>query len=103
MKKKGKVVRLLYVCSKQGYRKEPKVIKSYSQPITRCGCNAYMACYVEKTGKYKVVSFKMNHNHYLVRTSMKHLLKGNRELTISQKQHVDVPRCQRFQQKQPLK
>ena len=36
MKKKGKVVRLLYVCSKQGYRKEPKVIKSYSQAITRC-------------------------------------------------------------------
>ncbi|EFH41970.1 hypothetical protein ARALYDRAFT_917880 [Arabidopsis lyrata subsp. lyrata] len=49
-KKQEKVVRLLYVCSKQGYRKEPKVIKSYSQPITRCGCNAHMTCYLQKSG-----------------------------------------------------
>ncbi|CAH8262131.1 unnamed protein product [Arabidopsis lyrata] len=89
MKKKEKVVRLLYVCSKQGYMKEPKVIKSYSQPITRCGCNAHMTCYLQKTGKYKVVSFEPNHNHDLVKTPMKHLLKGNRVLSISQKQHAD--------------
>ncbi|XP_023633375.1 protein FAR1-RELATED SEQUENCE 5 [Capsella rubella] len=62
---KEKVVRLLYVCSKQGYRKEHT-----------------------KSGKYKIVSFEPNHNHDLVRTPMKHLLKGNREISVSQKQHA---------------
>ncbi|KAG7585878.1 Zinc finger PMZ-type, partial [Arabidopsis thaliana x Arabidopsis arenosa] len=88
-KKQEKIVRLVYVCSKEGYRKEPKVIKSYSQPITRCGCNAHMTCYLQNSGRYKIVSFEPNHNHDLVRTPMKHLLKGNRAISVSQKQHAN--------------
>ncbi|XP_010418903.1 PREDICTED: protein FAR1-RELATED SEQUENCE 5-like [Camelina sativa] len=87
-KKKDKVVRLVYVCSKQGYRKELEVEKSYSHPVTRCGCNAHMACYLQENEKYKIVSFEPNHNHNLVRTPMKHLLKVNREISDSQKQHA---------------
>ncbi|ESQ47733.1 hypothetical protein EUTSA_v10022007mg, partial [Eutrema salsugineum] len=63
--KNGKVVRLLYVCSKEGFRKEPKVKQSYSQTITRCGCKAHMTCYLQKTGRFKIVSFDPNHNHDL--------------------------------------
>ncbi|XP_009117177.1 protein FAR1-RELATED SEQUENCE 5 [Brassica rapa] len=40
-------------------------------------------------GKYKIVSFEPNHNHDLVKTPMKHLLKSNRAIYISQKQHAD--------------
>ncbi|XP_010507064.1 PREDICTED: protein FAR1-RELATED SEQUENCE 3-like [Camelina sativa] len=87
--KKEKVVRLRYVCSKEGYRKETNDEKSYSQPITRCGCNAHMTCYLQKNERYKIVSFEQNHNHDLVMTPMKHLLRGNRALSISQKQHAD--------------
>ncbi|XP_010445346.1 PREDICTED: protein FAR1-RELATED SEQUENCE 5-like [Camelina sativa] len=87
--KKEKVVRLRYVCSKEGYRKETNDEKSYSQPITRCGCNAHMTCYLQKNERYKIVSFEENHNHDLVRTPMKHLLRGNRALSISKKKHAD--------------
>ncbi|KAJ0266925.1 MULE transposase domain-containing protein [Hirschfeldia incana] len=41
------------------------------------------------SGRYKIVSFEPNHNHDLVRTPMKHLLKGNRSVTVSQKQHAN--------------
>ena len=80
-KEDEKVARILYVCSKEGVRKEPKV--------KRGGCKAHMACYLQSSGKYKIVSFDQNHNHDLVRTPMKHLLKENRAITVSQKQHAD--------------
>ncbi|KAJ0235483.1 MULE transposase domain-containing protein [Hirschfeldia incana] len=48
-----------------------------------------MACYLQSSGRYKIVSFEQSHNHVLVRTPMKHLLKGNRAVTVSQKQHAD--------------
>ncbi|EOA25092.1 hypothetical protein CARUB_v10018400mg [Capsella rubella] len=89
LKKKDKVVILLYVCPKEGYRKEPKVETSYLQPITRCGCNAHMTCYLQKNGRYKIVSFEVNHNHDLVRTPMKHLMKVNQKIYVSQKQHAN--------------
>ncbi|CAE6011084.1 unnamed protein product [Arabidopsis arenosa] len=88
-KKNDKVVRLLYVCSKEGFRKEPKIKTCYSQPITRCGCKAHMTCYLQRTGRYKIVSFNQNHNHDLVKTPMKHLLKGNRMFSVAQIQHAD--------------
>ena len=88
-KEDGKVARFLYVCSKEGVRKEPKVKRSYTRPVTRCGCKAHMDCYLQTSGRYKIVSFEPNHNHDLVRTPMKHLLKGNRAVTVSQKQHAD--------------
>ena len=84
-KKNEKVARILYVCSKEGIRKEPKVNRSYTRPITRCGCKAHMACYLQSSASYKIVSFDQNHTHELVRTPMKHLLKGNRAVTVSQK------------------
>ncbi|KAF2546413.1 hypothetical protein F2Q70_00021080 [Brassica cretica] len=88
-KEDEKVARIIYVCSKEGVRKESKVKRSYTRPITRCGCKAHMACYLQSSGRYKIVSFEPNHNHDLVRTPMKHLLKGNRAVTVSQKQHAD--------------
>ncbi|KAF3563726.1 hypothetical protein DY000_02016884 [Brassica cretica] len=88
-KEDGKVARFLYVCSKEGVRKELKVKRSYTRPITRRGCKAHMDCYLQTSGRYKIVSFEPNHNHDLVRTPMKHLLKGNRAVTVSQKQHAD--------------
>ncbi|XP_013584280.1 PREDICTED: protein FAR1-RELATED SEQUENCE 5-like [Brassica oleracea var. oleracea] len=88
-KEDEKVARILYVCSKEGVRKESKFKRSYTRPITRCGCKAHMACYLQSSGRYKIVSFEPNHNHDLVRTPMKHLLKGNRAVTVSQKQHAD--------------
>ena len=35
------------------------------------------------------MTFEPNHNHDLVRTPMKHLMKSNRAISISQKQHAD--------------
>uniref|UniRef100_A0A0D2ZVX2 Uncharacterized protein n=1 Tax=Brassica oleracea var. oleracea TaxID=109376 RepID=A0A0D2ZVX2_BRAOL len=88
-KKNNKLVRMVYVCSKEGLRQEPKVKKSYARPTTRCGCKARMSCYLQSNGRYKIVTFEQNHNHDLVRTPMKHLLKSNRAISISQKQHAD--------------
>ncbi|KAG7583246.1 Zinc finger SWIM-type [Arabidopsis suecica] len=42
-----------------------------------------------KTGKYKIVSFSQDHNHDLVKTPMKHLMKGNRTFSLAQTQHAD--------------
>ncbi|KAJ4876033.1 hypothetical protein Rs2_41051 [Raphanus sativus] len=84
-KKNNKLVRMVYVCSKEGFRQEPKVNISYSRPTTRCGCKARMSCYLQSNGRYKIVTFEPNHNHDLVRTPMKHLLKSNRAISISQK------------------
>ncbi|KAJ4867393.1 FAR1 DNA binding domain protein [Raphanus sativus] len=88
-KEDDKAVRILYVCSKEGVRKESTVKRSFSRPITRCDCKAHMGCYLQSSGSYKIVSFDPNHNHDLVRTPMKHWLKGNRAITVSQKQHAD--------------
>ncbi|XP_010513339.1 PREDICTED: protein FAR1-RELATED SEQUENCE 5-like [Camelina sativa] len=87
--KNNKVVRLLYVCSKEGFRKETKKKTSYSQRITRCGCKAHMACYLQRTGKFKIVSFNQSHNHDLVETPMKHFMKGNQMFSVAQTQHAD--------------
>jgi len=80
---------MVYVCSKEGLRQEPKVRKAYSRPTTRCGCKARMSCYLQSNGRYKIMTFEPNHNHDLVRTPMKHLMKSNRAISISQKQHSD--------------
>ncbi|KAG7588528.1 Zinc finger PMZ-type, partial [Arabidopsis suecica] len=42
-----------------------------------------------KTGKYKIMSFSQDHNHDLVKTPMKHLMKGNRTFSLAQTQHAD--------------
>ncbi|CAF2140477.1 BnaA02g18540D [Brassica napus] len=46
-KKNNKLVRMVYVCSKEGLRQELKVKKSYARPTTRCGCKARMSCYLQ--------------------------------------------------------
>ncbi|CAN6849589.1 unnamed protein product [Brassica oleracea] len=51
-KKNNKLVRMVYVCSKEGLRQEPKVRKSYARPTTRCGCKARMSCYLQSNGRY---------------------------------------------------
>ncbi|KAF3611573.1 hypothetical protein DY000_02047089 [Brassica cretica] len=63
-KEDEKVARILYVCSKEGVRKESKFKRSYTRPITRCGCKAHMACYLQSSGREIAV-------------------------TVSQKQHAD--------------
>ncbi|KAF8079500.1 hypothetical protein N665_1022s0004 [Sinapis alba] len=88
------VAKILYVCSKEWVRNEHKIKRSYTQPITKCGCKAHIAVKRSYTqpitnGKYKIVSIEPNHNHNLVKTPMKHLLKGNRAVNISQKRHAD--------------
>ena len=88
--KKGLITRVVYVCSKEGYRKEDKRGKSFSKPITRVGCLAHMTCRLrQSTGKFRVVSFNETHNHELVKTPMKHMLKGNRCMSKAQKAHAD--------------
>ncbi|XP_024196151.1 protein FAR1-RELATED SEQUENCE 5-like [Rosa chinensis] len=88
--KKGLVVRLVYCCSKEGYRKtKTKGETSYSVPVTRVGCKAHMSCYRQNKGKLKIVSFERNHNHELIKTPMKHMLKINRSFSKAQKEHAD--------------
>ncbi|XP_018487978.2 protein FAR1-RELATED SEQUENCE 5-like [Raphanus sativus] len=89
VKRNNKLVRMVYVCSKEGFRQEPKVNKPHSLRTIRCGCKARMSCYLQINGRYKIVTFEPNHNHDLVRTPMKHLLKSNRAMSISQKQHAN--------------
>ncbi|KAM5576773.1 protein FAR1-RELATED SEQUENCE 5-like [Rosa sericea] len=87
---KGLVVRLLYCCSKEGYRKtRTKRETSYSLPVTRVGCKAHISCYRQSNGKFKIVSFETNHNHELIKTPMKHMLKINRSFSKAQKEHAD--------------
>ncbi|KAK0588860.1 hypothetical protein LWI29_006310 [Acer saccharum] len=57
--------------------------------ITRVGCDAHMACLLQKNGNFKIVSFNASHNHDLVRTPMKHMLKINRRMSKAQKLHAD--------------
>ncbi|XP_024178689.1 protein FAR1-RELATED SEQUENCE 5-like [Rosa chinensis] len=88
--KKGLVVRLVYCCSKEGFRKtKTKGETSYSVPVTRVGCKAHMSCYRQNNGKLKIVSFERNHNHELIKTPMKHMLKINRSFSKAQKEHAD--------------
>ena len=50
---KGIVTRVIYCCSKEGFKKEIEA-KSYSQPITRVGCKAHMTCQIQKNGKFRM-------------------------------------------------
>ncbi|XP_061999190.1 protein FAR1-RELATED SEQUENCE 5-like [Rosa rugosa] len=62
---------------------------SYSQPVTRCGCQAHLTILLQKNGNFQVVSFQKSHNHALISTPMKHLLKVNRSISEAQKTHAD--------------
>ncbi|KAM1529339.1 hypothetical protein ACFX1Z_018555 [Malus domestica] len=79
----GVVTRVTYTCSRQGFRRndEPVEGTTYTQPVSRVGCEAHMTCLLKKNGKFKIVSFDANQNHTLVRTPMKHMLKINRKMS----------------------
>ncbi|KAI9191856.1 hypothetical protein LWI28_014571 [Acer negundo] len=89
--KMGLITRVSYCCSKQGYRRNNNEIEdpSYFAPISRVGCDAHMACLLQKNGNFKIVSFNASHNHDLVKTPMKHMLKINRRMSKAQKLHAD--------------
>ncbi|KAL6290824.1 hypothetical protein ACE6H2_008334 [Prunus campanulata] len=89
--KLGIVTRVTYCCSKEGHRRYDKRREkvSYSQPISRVGCEAHMTCLLQKNGSFKVTSFKGTHNHALIRTPMKHMLRINRCMSKAQKAHAD--------------
>ncbi|KAM2175072.1 hypothetical protein ACFX1Q_034515 [Malus domestica] len=50
---------------------------TYTQPVSRVSCQAHMTCLLKKNGKFNIVSFDAGHNHALVQTPMKHMLKIN--------------------------
>ncbi|KAM1613025.1 hypothetical protein ACFX14_001621 [Malus domestica] len=85
------VSRVSYCCSKEGYRQKDKrrEVVTYSQPISRVGCRAHMTCLLQKNGKFRVVSFEEGHNHDLIATPMKHMLKINRSMSEAQKAHAN--------------
>ncbi|XP_062011757.1 protein FAR1-RELATED SEQUENCE 5-like [Rosa rugosa] len=87
-----------YCCSKEGFRIKDKrrTNASYSQPVTRCGCQAHLTIQLQKNGNFKVVSFQKNHNHPLISTPLKHLLKVNRNISEAQKAHADDAECSGF-------
>ncbi|XP_050379523.1 protein FAR1-RELATED SEQUENCE 5-like [Argentina anserina] len=85
---KGIVRRVTYCCSKEGFLK-PNESKSYSQPVTRVGCKAHITCQLQKNGNFQIVSSNASHNHDLVRTPMKHMMKINRSMSKAQKAHGD--------------
>ncbi|KAK2660888.1 hypothetical protein Ddye_007421 [Dipteronia dyeriana] len=89
--KVGLITRVSYCCSKQGHCRNNNEIEdpSYSVPISRVGCDAHMTCLLQKNGNFKIVSFNASHNHDLVRTPMKHMLKINRWMSKAQKIHAD--------------
>ncbi|XP_062008678.1 protein FAR1-RELATED SEQUENCE 5-like [Rosa rugosa] len=80
-----------YCCSKEGFQVKDKrhTNASYSQPVTRCGCQVHLTMLLQKNGNFQVVSFQKSHNHALISTSMKHLLKVNRSISEAQKAHAD--------------
>ncbi|KAK4854546.1 hypothetical protein QYF36_025676 [Acer negundo] len=89
--KMGLIIRVSYCCSKYGHHRNNNKIKdpSYSVPISRVGCDVHMTCLLQKNGNFKIVSFNASHNHDLVRTPMKHMLKINCRMSKAQKLHVD--------------
>ena len=83
---------VLYTCSKEGFKNDHdkrRTTASYSRPVTRCGCEAHMTIQLQNNGNFKVVSFQDNHNHALISTPMKHMMKVNRSLSKAQKSHAD--------------
>ncbi|XP_062013975.1 protein FAR1-RELATED SEQUENCE 5-like [Rosa rugosa] len=80
-----------YCCAKEGFQEKDKrrTNASYSQPVTRCGCQAHLTILLQKNGNFQVVSFQTSHNHALISTPMKHLLKVNRSISEAQKAHAD--------------
>lgn len=87
-KKGGPVARVQYCCSRQGFRRATEGA-SYSFPITKIGCKAQMTCQLKKNGKFMIVSLNAYHNHELIRTPMKYMLKINRCISKIQEFHND--------------
>ncbi|XP_059658738.1 protein FAR1-RELATED SEQUENCE 5-like [Cornus florida] len=86
----GIITRVTFCCLKEGKRRENRRKNpSYHQPITRVGCEAQVTCLLQNNGKFKVVSLNKSHNHDLVRTPMKHMLRVNRSISKAQKAHVE--------------
>ncbi|KAK3224775.1 hypothetical protein Dsin_004637 [Dipteronia sinensis] len=75
----------------QGHRRNNNEIEdpTYFVPISRVGCDAHMTCHIQKNINCLIVSFNASHNHDLVRTPMKHMLKINRRMSKAQKLHAD--------------
>ncbi|KAK4853511.1 hypothetical protein QYF36_010310 [Acer negundo] len=91
--KMGLITRVSYCCSKQGYRRNNNEIEdpSYSAPISRVGCDAHMACLLQKNGNFKIVSFNPNDNpKESVGKRYGHLYRNFREISSFATEHEEL-------------
>ncbi|KAK9940525.1 hypothetical protein M0R45_017182 [Rubus argutus] len=99
-KKDGEVVRMEYVCSKEGTSQITG--KKRGRNKTREGCKARIAVVKATDGKYTVTIFVEGHSHPLTTPRRKHLLKCHREVTMVHKSlteqlsAVNVATCKQY-------
>lgn len=91
-KEDGSLVRIEYVCSREGFRPKsyPKKVRTNSELAeTRIGCKA-MIC-LKKVGQTWIVSkFVIDHNHELLSPKSTSLLRGHKVVTPAQKNLIDA-------------
>ncbi|XP_027062786.2 protein FAR1-RELATED SEQUENCE 5-like [Coffea arabica] len=81
--KYGKLIARTFCCSAEGKRGKDKRDGSVKvpRPETRCGCLARMKVNSRQTGKFRVIEFVVEHNHYLSRPNKTHLYRSHRSIT----------------------
>ena len=81
--KYGKLIARTFCCSAEGKREKDTRDGSVKvpRPETRCGCLARMKVNSRQTGKFRVIEFVVEHNHYLSSPNKTHPYRSHRSIT----------------------
>lgn len=92
-----------WVCCREGYRRkkylERKDRKRKPKALTRVGCPTLFRIKLDqKTGKYVVMDFELEHNHFLPSEQMQFLpsyrsVKGSKKAQIESLQRTEIMNC----------
>ncbi|XP_038694588.1 ribose-5-phosphate isomerase-like [Tripterygium wilfordii] len=91
-KKDGVLIRAVFVCYREGFRKEDKrVVGEIRSRWVRIGCKARLYVILEReTGKFKVREFVEDHNHPLELPKTSPMLRSHRKMTKAQALAIEL-------------
>ncbi|XP_057794383.1 protein FAR1-RELATED SEQUENCE 5-like [Salvia miltiorrhiza] len=90
--KSGSLIDRVFCCSAEGKRTNDKrdIYVSNARPETRFGCQAKLKVSSRVNGKFCVVQFVEDHNHYLSSPHKTHLHRSHRKITSSAAMQIQM-------------
>ncbi|GFQ04558.1 protein far1-related sequence 5 [Phtheirospermum japonicum] len=85
--KNGTIIGKMFVCYKQVFKKQGEVCTNefHRRADVKCGCKCKLKVVLDReSGKYVVSKFVEDHNHDLQPPQTAHMLRSQREITMTQ-------------------